>query len=244
MLTTTLILGGTGNTGRRLIELLLLDQQHVRAIVRSKERFHEIIPQNDCLQVIEADVLDMEDGDFENCVQGCDCIVSCLGHNMTFKGMYGQPRRLVTDAIKRSCGAIKKTQPTKPVKIILMGSNGVANPDGMDDVRPSGERALLSVIRALVPPHSDNEKAAAFLSNEIGVDDANIEWVVVRPDELIEGVVSKYDVFAKPQQGLFGGGQTTRSNVAHFMGDLIMKDEIWNKWLYQMPVPMNEKSIN
>ena len=240
--TTTLVLGGTGNTGRRLVEQLLAQQQNVRAIVRSKERFHEIIPENANLQVIEAAVLDMQDSEFEDVVQGCDSIASCLGHNLTFKGVYGKPRQLVTDSIKRACKVVQEMsiQPSKPIKVVLMGSNGVVNPNGMDNVRPFAERALLSFLRISVPPHKDNEDAAAFLSEEIGQDKAGgIEWVVVRPDDLIEGEVSEYEVLKIPKAGLFGGGQTTRANVAHFMSDLIMNDDTWKKWVYEMPVPSN-----
>ena len=52
--TTTLILGASGMTGRRLVEQLLAEKQNVKAIVRSKERFKEIIPDNEKLLVIES----------------------------------------------------------------------------------------------------------------------------------------------------------------------------------------------
>ena len=221
------------------MEQLLAQEQNVKAIVRSKERFHDIIPENANLQVIEASVLDLNDRDFEDAVKGCDAIASCLGHNMTFKGMYGKPRRLVTDSIKRVCNVIESVEHSKPIRVVLMGSNGVANPNGMDDRRPCGERFLLSCLRMSLPPVKDNEDAAAFLSKEIGRDKANIEWVVVRPDDLIEGEVSKYEVLKKPGAGLFGAGQTTRANVAHFMSNLILNDNTWKEWLFEMPVPSN-----
>ena len=122
----------------------------------------------------------------------------------------GQPRKLCTDAIKRVCEVIKAGG--NPTKVVLMGSNGVANPNGMDDVRPFLERALLSFLRACVPPVTDNEDAAAFLSKDISKDKDKIEWVVVRPDDLIEGEVSDYAVLKIPRPGLFGDGQTTRAN--------------------------------
>jgi len=34
-------------------------------------------------------------------VAGCDAVASCLGHNLTFKRLFGKPRRLVTDAVRR-----------------------------------------------------------------------------------------------------------------------------------------------
>eukprot|EP00111_Clytia_hemisphaerica_P002415 TCONS_00006917-protein len=241
--TTTLILGASGNTGRRLVEQLLADKQNVKAIVRSKERFQEIIPDHEQLQVIESTALEMTDADFKEAVTGCNAVVSCLGHNLTLKGVYGKPRALVTDSLKKVCTTIQELDLEEPVKVVLMGSNGVANPKGTDNTRPLRERFLLSAVRALTPPHRDNEAAAAYLSKDIGEEASNIEWVVVRPDGLIEGDVSKYEVFDKPLPGLFGGGETTRANVAHFMKTLILNDDMWKKWLYQMPVPENIKEV-
>lgn len=158
---------------------------------------------------------------------------------MTFKGLFGRPRKLITKAVEKSCKTIEELQSSKPAKFILMGSNGVANPNGTDDRRPLSERLILSCLRVTVPPAKDNELAASFLSKDIGKDKAWIEWVVVRPDDLIEGDVSDYEVFTKPRPGLFGSGETTRANVAAFMVDLIMNDDTWKKWIYDMPVPSN-----
>lgn len=245
--TTTLVLGGTGATGKHLITQLLEKGHKVRAIVRSKERLLEAISStttnlenNDDLSITEASILEMKDEEIERCVNGCDVIVSCLGHNMSLKGIFWKPYRLVEDALKRVCEVAKKVNPAKTTKVILMGSNGVANPDKSEDLRPKNERIILGIIRALVPPHSDNEAAADYLSITIGKDDANIKWVVVRPDDLIDGEVSEYVLIEKYDGlSLFGGGQTTRSNVAAFMSELIMNDQVWNKWLFQMPIIRN-----
>ena len=49
----------------------------------------------------------MSDDELREQVQGCDAVASCLGHNLTFKGIFGHPRRLVADATRRLCQAIK-----------------------------------------------------------------------------------------------------------------------------------------
>eukprot|EP00558_Chaetoceros_sp_UNC1202_P004561 CAMPEP_0197235738 /NCGR_PEP_ID=MMETSP1429-20130617/3095_1 /TAXON_ID=49237 /ORGANISM="Chaetoceros sp., Strain UNC1202" /LENGTH=229 /DNA_ID=CAMNT_0042694405 /DNA_START=88 /DNA_END=774 /DNA_ORIENTATION=+ len=229
MPSTTLVLGGTGATGMRLVEQLIDANQNVRTIVRSKERLHQMIPANDLLTVTEASLVDMEDADFERCMKDCDAVVSCLGHNLTFKGMYRDPL-FVSGVLKRACETIGKIQPSKPTKVILMGSDGVANPDGKDPQRKSSERCIISVVRALVPPHRDNEAAVSYLSDDIGTDDKNIQWVVVRPTDLIQGDVSSYTTNERPECGLFGDGVTTRANVAHFMKDLIMDESKWKEW--------------
>ena len=43
--------------------------------------------------------LAMDDGAFSALVDGADAVVSVLGHNITFKGMYGQPRGLCADTV-------------------------------------------------------------------------------------------------------------------------------------------------
>jgi len=247
--TTTLVLGATGATGNQLVRQLLDQGQRVRAIVRSTERLLESLPdvKHDNLVVFEGTALDMTDDDLQKSVSGCDAVVSCLGHNMTFSGMYGKPRRLVRDSIKRVYETLQSVQPSSssaaatsvPTKMILMGSNGVANPDGSDDVRPLGERIVISLLRVLLPPHKDNEEAAEYFSKTIGQSSNTVEWVVVRPDDLIDGDVSEYKVYTKPYGSLFGGGETSRSNVAAFMSELILDDKIWMQWKYQMPMPQN-----
>lgn len=239
--TTTLVLGATGATGKQLVRQLLEKDQAVRVILRSKEKLMESLSdfaKLGDLQVTEGTALDMTDDELESCVKGCDTIVSCLGHNMTMKGIYGKPRMLVKDSIKRVCNTAKKIQPGQ-TKVILMGSNGVSHPDGTDDIRPIGERFILGLLRWTVPPAVDNEQAAAYLNNIVGKEDSNIEWVVVRPNDLIDGEVSEYNVFPKPIGSLFGDGQTTRSNVAAFMSELILDEVVWKEWKYKMPVPQN-----
>ena len=62
-------------------------------------------------------------------INDCQAIVSCLGHNLTWKGIYGQPRKLVTDATRKLCDAIKANNPKQPVKFILMNTTGNSNRD-------------------------------------------------------------------------------------------------------------------
>ena len=85
--TTTLVLGATGATGKHLVRQLLEQNQSVRAIVRSKEKLVESLPNitHDNLVIFEGTALDMTDDEIQECVIGCDAIVSCLGHNMTMK---------------------------------------------------------------------------------------------------------------------------------------------------------------
>ena len=81
--------------------------QRVKIIVRSPEKLPDAWKTNDNLQIITASVLDLTDDEMREIVKDCDAVASCLGHNLSWKGIYGQPRELVTDATRRFCDAIK-----------------------------------------------------------------------------------------------------------------------------------------
>jgi nucleoside-diphosphate-sugar epimerase len=242
---TILVVGATGATGKHVVNQMLNLGHNVRVIARSKERMVSLLS-NDLkdtklLTVTESSILDVNEEDLiQNHVKGCDAVVQCLGHNMTMKGLFGKPRKLVADSAQHLCEAIEKSKPSSPIKFILMGSNGVANPDGTDNKRTFTERTMLAIIRALIPPHSDNEDAAKYVSN-LGKENSAIEWVVVRPDDLIDGEVSKYTIFDKPQKGLFGANVSTRANVADMMCNLVLKDDLWGEWKFKMPGPVDKK---
>ena len=176
-------------------------------------------------------------------VNGCDAVASCLGHNMSFKGVYGHPRRLVTDATRRLCSAIKSNKPGQPVRFVLMNTTGNSNRDIPERVSLS-QKWVIGLIRLLVPPHLDNERAADYLRIKIGQNDGAIEWAAVRPDTLIDkSEVSEYEVYPSPiRSAIFDAGRTSRINVGSFMADLITDDDTWNKWKGQMPVIYNKGS--
>ena len=238
-----LILGATGATGRLLTEELLDRGQNVKVIVRSSDRLPAAVRSKPNLSVIQASVLDLTDAALAEHVSGCDAVASCLGHTISLSGIYGQPRRLVTDAVRRLCEAIRSNAPDQPTKYVLMNTTGNRNRD-LDEPISTAEKGVVGLLRLLLPPHVDNEQAAEYLRSTVGQEDELIEWTAVRPDNLIdEDAVSPYDVYPSPiRSALFDAGQTSRINVAHFMADLITEDDIWQKWRGQMPVIYNRES--
>lgn len=235
-----LIVGATGATGRLLTEQLLERGHFVKTIVRSPEKLPEAIRNHDNLTVIRAAVLDLSQAELARHVQGCDAVASCLGHNLTFKGIYGHPRKLVTDAVRRLSQAVKANNPDGKVKFVLMNTTGNRNRD-LNEPISFAQKAVVGLIRLLLPPHSDNEQAAEHLRTTIGQNDSTIDWVVVRPDGLInEDEVTAYTQHPSPTRSpIFDPGKTSRINVAHFMADLMTDDACWEKWKGQMPVIYN-----
>ena len=241
---TTLVVGASGATGRLLVAQLLARRQAVRIIVRSLSTLPENIKNHDEVSIIEASVLELSDAEMVQHVKGCDAVASCLGHNMSFKGFYGHPHRLVTDTTRRLCSAIKANKPEMPVKFVLMNTTGNSNRDLSENIS-FAQNIVIWLLRLLLPPHVDNEKAADFLRKEIGQSDGVIEWAAVRPDGLIdESEVTEYEIHLSPiRSAIFDAGTTSRINVAHFMANLITDEDTWVNWKGKMPVIYNrEKS--
>lgn len=137
-------------------------------------------------------------------------------------------------------GKLVRDNPPTPTKFILMNTVGVQNPD-LEEKRTWYERALLFLLRHCLPPHRDNETAAAYLYRNIGKSNKHIEWCSVRPDSLIDAEVSAYDISESPTTGILSGRPATRSNVAHFMAELIENPGLWSQWKFRMPVIMDSK---
>ena len=238
-----LVLGASGATGKRLVNELLNKDVAVKIIVRDKTKIEEPLLSHKHLEVIEAEISSMSVEEMKPIVQACSCVFSCLGHNLSFKGLYGHPRMLVTDACRLVCEVISALENPNKVKFILMNSSGNTNRDLQEKI-DFKEKVVLSLIRNLVPPHRDNEKASDYLRTEIGRDHQFVEWSIVRPDSLIEkDKVSAYDIYQSPiRSAIFNPGQTSRINVANFMAQLSLQEELWKKWRYEMPVIYNQIS--
>ena len=191
------------------------------------------------LTVVEADLLSLSDEQVREQVEGCDVVISCLGHNISAQGVFGRPRDLVCRSVERVYRAIRELQPAQPVKLILMSSVSVNRPGGLDTRRGRIERAYMGALRGLVPPARDNQRAADFLRDVIGPDDPCAQWVAVRPDSLKEGDVTEYALHEGLVDSLFRPGETNMANVAHFMCDLATDPEVWAAWRGRLPVIVN-----
>ncbi len=121
-----------------------------------------------------------------------------------------------------------------------MNTTGNSNRD-LNEAVSFGQKIVVGMLRLLLPPHVDNEKAADYLRTQIGQNNKIIEWAAVRPDKLVdEDKVSEYEVYASPTRDpIFNARPTSRINVAHFMADLITDNNTWKKWKGQMPVISN-----
>lgn len=233
------IVGASGATGKLLVKQLLDNQFHVITLVRPSSSFGEEYLDNPLYTKISGEISHISDEELKVHLSSCDTFFSCLGHNLTFKGLFGEPKKLVTDAIKKITKCISDQQ---KCKLILMNTTGNCNLD-IPEKPPLSQRIVVTLLRHLLPPHADNETAANFLRTEIGQNHSQLEWTVVRPDGLInEDQVSDYDIHPSPIRNvIFNAGKTSRINVANFMFKLASNDLLWNQWKGQMPVIYNRE---
>lgn len=237
----TLVTGATGATGRQLVDQLLARGQHVKVIARPSGNIPAHWIENEQVTIIRSGVLDIGPEKMADYIKDCQAVASCLGHNLTLKGMFGKPRKLVADAVKLLCVSIAMNAPKEPVRLILMNTTANRNRD-LKEAASFGEKMVLGLLRILLPPQSDNEKAAEHLRVGIGPNNAFIEWVAVRPDTLTnEETVSEYTLSESPtRSAVFNPGKTSRINVGHFMARLAVEEDLWNQWKGRMPVIYNK----
>ena len=236
-----LIVGASGATGKLLVQQLLQQDINVVAIVRAESMSLQKNDTETNLHVVRADISDMPEDDLVTHLEGCDAVLSCLGHNLTFKGIFGKPRLLVTNTIEKIARVLESINADKKVKIILMNTTGNSNRD-IPEQPPLSQRCVISLLRLLLPPHVDNEEAADFLRLHVGQRHKCIEWAAVRPDGLTdEEYVTQYNIHPSPiRNPIFDAGSTSRINVANFMSNLVINSDLWDTWKGKMPVIYNQ----
>lgn len=239
----TLVIGASGATGKLLVNLLLESGKKVKIITRNESKISENWVCNSNLTIIKSNISNICPEEMVSYLSDCDSVISCLGHNLSWKGIYGKPRQLVTDAIKLIFEAKKISSKSEPLKLILMNTAGYRNKNLSESIS-IGERVIIFLLKMLLPPHLDNENAGDFLRKNVVQNNGLLEWVIVRPDNLIdENKVSNYTVLMSPSRSaIFKAGKTSRINVAHFMVNLNNENKLWNKWKWNMPVIYNDEN--
>ena len=205
---TVLLVGGTGRTGRRVLQQLLDRGVSVRAIVRSAAKAparRRRRPQPDAWSR-------------PTC---CRCATrSCSG---TFAAAMRSSRVSVTSSASRASSGRRATSsrerrrgcaegsrrcsPRSPVKFILMSSVSVNRPGGLDTRRGASRGRFSGCSAASSRRPGTTSEPRTSSSSEIGTDNPFVQWVAVRPDTLLEGDVSEYTLHEGLVNSLFAPGQ-------------------------------------
>lgn len=227
-----LVLGASGATGRLVVSQLLERKIAVRALVRNGAKVTDATRTQTLVELVTGSIDDFDQAQIKELLTGCDAVICCLGHTISFKGMYGSPRKLVTHAVQRVTAQLHAQQ-----KFILMSTT--AYTDGSRGERNSkGESVIFSLLKVLLPPHRDNMLASDHLVHDVG---DTLSWVAVRPDTLVDEIhVTGYEVCEhRKRSPIFDSGKVSRINVAHFMAELIQDERLWGQWEHRMPVLYN-----
>ncbi len=237
-----LVLGANGTTGFNVVTQLLKQGIDVKALTRNAEKF-DAIKSSKHIEVIKAGILEIDNQKLKHYLSDVDAVISCLGHNITLKGIFGKPYTLVVDALIKTVNTIKETNKNKTVKIVLMNTTACINKSQNEKFKIN-ENFVMKIMRFLLPPQRDNDLAIGYLIETVGINNKQIEWIAVRPDTLInETEVSEYTIHPSPiRSPIFDTGKTSRINVADFMVSLLKDEQLWEKWKYKTPVIYNMES--
>jgi len=236
-----LLLGATGGCGKEVLIRLLERGVSTTVIVRDEQRLPVAARRHALLSVVIAPEghLTLGEDALREHVR-CDAVISCIGHNMTRKGIFGQPRLLCADTTKRVCEAICSIAPVEPIKYIVVSTEGVDRPDGLDPPRGCVERFVLWLLTKLLPPHADNMAVVAYLHEHVsGGKNPHVAFCAVRPSDMKDGDASDFTLHGTLQNGLFKAGTTTRANVGEFMANLVTKPDVWAEWKTSYPQILN-----
>ncbi|KAA3656167.1 MAG: NAD(P)-dependent oxidoreductase [Calditrichaeota bacterium] len=234
----TLVFGASGATGKHVV-LHLLERHHAaKIVVRESAKIPDKFLEDQNVEIIKGDIDRFSTEEIHALLVDCDSVVCCLGHNLSFKGMYGKPRKLVVNAVRKITAALAASN--TPKKFVLMSTTAYTN-KSHGEKNTSGEKLVFSLLEILLPPHKDNVLAANHLLYEVGAS-KQIEWVAVRPDGLIdEESTSHYELLEnKIRSPLFDPGKTSRINVGHFMVELLVNEDLWGRWKFKTPVIYNK----
>jgi len=234
----TLVIGASGATGRLVVSQLLDKGISPKIVVRDGAILPREISDRKEVEIITGNIDDYTIKQITEIMDDCDAVISCLGHNISLKGILGKPHRLVCNAVMKITDVLGDSKSRK--KFVLMSTT--AYTDKVHGEKETlGESIVFGLLKLLLPPHTDNVKSGDYLLKRIK-ESGNFEWIAVRPDSLIdEENVGEYQVVDRRMRSpIFNPGKTSRINVAHFIVALLSDEGLWHDWKYKAPVIYNK----
>lgn len=234
-----LVLGASGATGKLVVQQLVIKNIKVRAVVRESAIISSQISSDVSIEIIKGNINDFQIEKIYDLVKDCDSVICCLGHNISLKGIFGPPHKLVSNTVAKIIEVLQSQNQNQ--KFILMSTTAYTNRKA-GEVNTFGEKIVFSLLKVILPPHKDNMLAANLLVHKLNPK-SEINWVAVRPDSLSdEENVSKYEIHNyKTRSPIFNPGKTSRINVSHFMAELVTNDLLWQEWKHKTPVIYNKE---
>jgi nucleoside-diphosphate-sugar epimerase len=160
-MSTYLVFGATGQTGRHFTEQALADGHTVRALARNPAKLGEGRPN---LEIHEGSIT--ESPDLDRLVDGVDFVVSLLGD-----AAMQRTRKINTAFVRELVPAMRR----HGVSRFLYQAGGLsAPPEGK--LSPALWAIRNTVARSHIGQHEDNEAVMRYLADEA----VDIEWMVHR----------------------------------------------------------------
>ncbi len=184
------LFGATGGTGRQTLEQALAQGHSVNALVRTPAKLMLEHPQ---LTIIQGDVLDLEK--VRECLSGCDVVICSLGSTAN------NPDTIVSDGTRQIITAM---QAAGSQRLIVVTSLGVG--DSKDQVSFFFKTLMKTVLKKAIADKEVQEK----LVRESGLD-----WIIVRPGGLTDGL--RMDEYLFGTDKSIKAGQVSRADVADFL---------------------------
>ena len=187
------LLGGTGRTGRLILDLALEGGHSVQLLARSPEKVSKRSP---ALTVVQGEITD--NAAMTKVLTGADVVMSGLGP------VKGGSKTIMTDAATQLLDLMPRAGVRR---LITLTGAGVPHPGDQPKLIDNIFRTLLKVMQADVlrdsTAHADLIRAS------------HLDWTIVRAPMLLDGPV------APIKSGPVGntGPRVTRASVAAFMLD-------------------------
>jgi uncharacterized protein YbjT (DUF2867 family) len=197
-----LLLGGTGRTGRLILEEALARGIEVSALVRDAER----LGRTDAL-IYEGSPYDP--GQIERAIDDCEAVVSALNVSRRSDNPFSR-LRAPRDLMSRSIGhAIEAMNEHGLRRIAVISSLGVGDSRPRMPALFRGIMALTNIRHAM----RDHERQERLLM------ESGLDWTVVRPALLNDGEPGELRVALTLDEPL--GGRTSRRAVARFLVQVV-----------------------
>ena len=184
------VFGGTGGTGRLIIEQAMDSGHQITALVRDPARLSEAAKQAD---IIVGDVLNTE----KVCetISGVDAVTVSLGNRSD------SPENTVSEGTRNIITCMNEVQVKR---LIVVTSLGVGN--SKNQVPMAFKLVMKTVMRKIM---ADKELQEKFVHN------SGLDWVIVRPGELSNDPPSGACVYGTAPSIM--AGKVSRADVAEFV---------------------------
>ena len=202
------IFGGTGKTGKPLVEQALAQGHQVTALVRTPSK----LPiQSDDLILVQGDATDPYDVD--RVIIGADAVLSALGHAK------GSPDDVQTVATEHIVTAMKRRGVER---IVSLTGAGVKDPNDEPKLADKVIRFLLKTFAGRVLEDAKNHAEVLRKSG--------LQWTIVRGPRLTNGPhTGEYRV------GYVGKNSSTQISHAD-TADFMLKEVTDNAYIHKAPV--------